>query len=258
MAKPSSITLHNEIERCDREIVIALADLTRDARWVLAYYDWHCERRMLLRELSELEKERTRQQQMEPTTTTTTHTPTPTTTALSLIDVFRIKDTTTADGEIVDVGASYQRDALNAFATLCHEANKNWWLDLDRPCLHCERGGVPTLLDALRKTPDSGACSYCKGTGHPRKDRNVGELLMLCVAELAEALEGHRKNLDDDKLPHRKMFEVELADTLIRIFDLCGGMGLDIGGAFVEKQEYNRTRADHKLANRKQSGGKAY
>jgi NTP pyrophosphatase (non-canonical NTP hydrolase) len=91
-----------------------------------------------------------------------------------------------------------------------------------------------------------------------RKDRNVGELLMLTVSELAEAMEGHRKNLMDDKLPHRPMFEVELADTLIRIFDMAGGLGYDVGGAMVEKLAYNAKREDHKIESRKKPDGKKY
>lgn len=89
-------------------------------------------------------------------------------------------------------------------------------------------------------------------------DRNVGELLCLIHSEISEAMEGHRKNLMDDKLPHRKMIEVELADALIRIFDLGGGLGLDLAGALIEKLEYNAQRADHKPENRRQAGGKAY
>jgi len=81
---------------------------------------------------------------------------------------------------------------------------------------------------------------------------------MLCVSELAEAMEGHRKDLPDDKLPHRSMFEVELADCLIRIFDLAGGYGLDLGGAFEEKMAYNATRRDHSIAARLETGGKKY
>lgn len=49
--------------------------------------------------------------------------------------------------------------------------------------------------------------------------------LMLVVTEIAEATEGERKDLFDDHLPHRKMGEVELADALIRIFDLAGYAG---------------------------------
>jgi len=64
--------------------------------------------------------------------------------------------------------------------------------------------------------------------------------------ELSECLEGVRKNLQDGKLPHRRMEEVELADCLIRIFDYAGAFGLDLGGAFVEKMTYNAKRADYK------------
>lgn len=41
--------------------------------------------------------------------------------------------------------------------------------------------------------------------------RNVPELLCLIHSEISEAMEGHRKGLMDDKLPHRPMLEVELA-----------------------------------------------
>jgi NTP pyrophosphatase (non-canonical NTP hydrolase) len=84
----------------------------------------------------------------------------------------------------------------------------------------------------------------------------IGAKLMLCVTELAEAMEGNRKGLIDDKLPHRSMLEVELADTVIRCFDLAGGLGLDIGGAISEKLKFNETRADHKKENRAADGGK--
>lgn len=46
--------------------------------------------------------------------------------------------------------------------------------------------------------------------------------MMLVVSELSEAMEGHRKNLMDDHLPQFKMFDVELADALIRLLDLAG------------------------------------
>lgn len=82
--------------------------------------------------------------------------------------------------------------------------------------------------------------------------------LCLIHSEISEAMEGDRKDLMDDHLPHRKMVEVELADAVIRIFDLAGAMGLDLGGAIVEKMKYNAGRADHKLSNRAKSGGKKY
>lgn len=88
--------------------------------------------------------------------------------------------------------------------------------------------------------------------------RNVGELLCLVHSEISEAMEGHRKGLMDDHLPHRRMFEVELADAVIRILDIAGAYGLDLGGAIVEKYAYNAKRADHKLENRLKDGGKKY
>ena len=82
--------------------------------------------------------------------------------------------------------------------------------------------------------------------------------LALIHSEVSEALEGQRKDQWDDKLPHRKMIEVELADTVIRIFDLAGAMGLDLGGAMDEKMIFNAARADHKPENRAKKGGKKF
>lgn len=94
-------------------------------------------------------------------------------------------------------------------------------------------------------------------TGEPLV-RNKGEQLMLIVSEVAEAMEGERKNLMDDKLPHRPMAEVELADALIRIFDYAGGHKYDVAGAMIEKMEYNKVRPDHQIENRKEENGKAW
>ena len=82
--------------------------------------------------------------------------------------------------------------------------------------------------------------------------------LCLIHSEVSECLEGDRKNLMDDKLPHRKMAEVELADVVIRAFDLAGGYDFDLAGAIVEKLVYNQSREDHKVENRKLDGGKAF
>jgi hypothetical protein len=114
---------------------------------------------------------------------------------------------------------------LNAYAKTCHAANHKWWHDLE--------------------------------TGE-RLDRNKGELMMLIVSEISESMEGARKDLMDDKLPHRKMEEVEMVDALIRIFDYCGAFGFDIQGAFEEKMAYNKVRKDHQKEARQAAGGKKW
>jgi hypothetical protein len=88
--------------------------------------------------------------------------------------------------------------------------------------------------------------------------RNFGEVVAVMHSELSEALEADRKCLMDDKLQHRDGREVEFADCIIRILDTAAAMGLDVAGALIEKNRYNRQRADHKLANRNQIGGKKY
>lgn len=85
--------------------------------------------------------------------------------------------------------------AINLFAADCHAASRRagWYTDL--------------------------------ATGRAL-DRNVPEMLCLIHSEISEAMEGYRKSkpgkvLMDDKLPHRPMAEVELADAMIRIGDLA-------------------------------------
>lgn len=114
---------------------------------------------------------------------------------------------------------------LNELAKTVHAANIKWWQDLQ--------------------------------TGQPIK-RNKGELLALIHSEISEALEGERKNLMDDKLPHRRMAEVELADALIRILDYAAGFGYDLQGAFDEKMAFNAQRKDHKHEARRIAGGKQF
>ena len=142
------------------------------------------------------------------------------------------------------------RAAGMALQSLCHNASyrAGWWhlrhhsppygvimLDL-RAVIHKSLGPVETrLAKAL-----------------------VNEKLMLIVSEVSEAMEGWRKDAQDDKLPHRKMIEVELADAVIRIADLAGALGLDLGGAVAEKMAYNAERADHKPEARAAAGGKSF
>jgi hypothetical protein len=56
--------------------------------------------------------------------------------------------------------------------------------------------------------------------------RNKGELICLMHSELSEAFSGFDES--DDHLPARRMFDVELADVIIRLHDYAGGFGYDL------------------------------
>lgn len=134
-----------------------------------------------------------------------------------------------------------------AFTALCqviHEFNTQWWRD--------------------------------PATGLP-KDRNVGEMIALMHSELSEALEAHRKNLMDDKLPDFHGIDVELVDCIIRACDLLGyrykqrllqeeanytssspTLAYSPGDVLYDKCHYNAARIDHKPAHRLSEHGKKY
>lgn len=76
-----------------------------------------------------------------------------------------------------------------ALAKRVHEANRRWWLDPET--------SEPIVL-------------------------KMGSRCMLVISELSECMEAERKNLKDDKLPHRQGAEVEMADYIIRLLDMMG------------------------------------
>lgn len=116
--------------------------------------------------------------------------------------------------------------SMRVVQRLCHESSvaKRWWHD---------KHGISKL-------------------------RNCAELICLMHSELSEAMEGVRKDQMDDKLPHRKMEEVELADCLVRIFDYAESKGYDLTAALLEKVQFNMTRPDHSLEARAAEGGKSF
>jgi hypothetical protein len=118
------------------------------------------------------------------------------------------------------------------------------------------RLGFEMVMDAVSQTAVDAGWYTDVETGQPI-DRNFGEVVALMHSELSEALEADRKGLRDDKLPHRPGQEVELADCVIRIMDTCKARGYDLFGAIIEKNAYNRLRADHKIEARA-NGGKKY
>jgi len=81
-----------------------------------------------------------------------------------------------------------------------------------------------------------------KAKGFWDAERNVGEMLMLVTSELAEALEFHRKGKFVEGDQWKDTFEEEIADAFIRLFDLCGGLDIDIAKMIQLKLEYNKQR----------------
>jgi len=76
-----------------------------------------------------------------------------------------------------------------------------------------------------------------------KQERNDGELLMLIVSELGEALEALRKNRRQKGNVWKKdTFEDELADTVIRIFDMAEARGVKLEWQIKKKMQYNRKR----------------
>lgn len=133
--------------------------------------------------------------------------------------------------------------------------------------------GAQIIFAARMKEIINKAHSMAKEKGFWDTERNQPELLMLIVSELAEALEALRKNHHADKvvvldLLHdiemtkideefnfsnedfkavfekniKSSFQDEIADVAIRLFDLCGGLNIDLEKHIELKMKYNSLR----------------
>lgn len=67
------------------------------------------------------------------------------------------------------------------------------------------------------------------------KERPVPELLCLIHSEVSEALEAYRNNNTEN-------LREELADIVIRVFDMAEGFGFDIEKAIIKKHKINMER----------------
>jgi hypothetical protein len=129
----------------------------------------------------------------------------------------------TTEQDLIDLERS-----INTIVRVCHRMNAKWWID-------------PKTGEDLRNQP-----------------LMVPVKLGLIHSEISEAMEADRKDLMDDKLNQFLGIEVELADAIIRIGDLAGAKGYNVGAAAREKSRFNVVRPDHKHENRIKTGGKKY
>lgn len=126
-------------------------------------------------------------------------------------------------------------DGLILAQNLCHglAAHSGWWID-------------PETGEDVRSWP----AKFLKLW--------VISKMFLAVGELSEGLESYRKgDRNDDHLPDMNGLTVEIADCIIRLLDLAGGLDLPVPDAVVRKLAYNQRRPDHKLEHRSADGGKS-
>jgi NTP pyrophosphatase (non-canonical NTP hydrolase) len=114
------------------------------------------------------------------------------------------------------------------------------------------------MLNELRDKVYKNALDH--GFYEDEENKNVLLKLMLIVSEISEAAEAYRKrklgpnwkafdffikqsSFDDSFKTYIKDFmEDELADTIIRVLDLCGYMKIDIDKHVELKMKYNESR----------------
>jgi len=97
---------------------------------------------------------------------------------------------------------------LNQFGSDLHRTSrsKGWWDDRDKL----------SLTDAGRVQVDIGC-------------------MALIVTEIAEAIEGTRKQCQDDHIPQFTAQEAELADAMIRILEFAAARKLRVAEAMMVK-----------------------
>jgi NTP pyrophosphatase (non-canonical NTP hydrolase) len=131
--------------------------------------------------------------------------------------------------------------SLNDLRDQAHKnsCEKGWWDDQVTP-------GTATMqvVNKYRVARGQEPLAYEFALASHKVAKNIPEKLCLIHSEVSEALEDYRDgNLQADYEGSKPVgFPSEMADILIRVFDLAGALGIDLDKAVAEKMAYNRTR----------------
>lgn len=107
--------------------------------------------------------------------------------------------------------------------------------------------GAENSLNIDAETFDSSSADYVER----RRFDSVAQQLLQIVCFVSEAMEHHRKNRHDDYVDL-------LVEALAAVYGLASLHRVDLPTIIAAKREFNANRADHKIENRKQVGGKSY
>jgi NTP pyrophosphatase (non-canonical NTP hydrolase) len=91
---------------------------------------------------------------------------------------------------------------------------------------------MKTMINQLCKD----AYEIAKSKGWHEEKREFGTRIALIHSEVSEAMEADRRNEGEARVVE------ELADIVIRVFDLCGEEGFDLETAIHQKMAINATR----------------